>query len=194
MKKTAAVIVSFIIIAILIGFVFARFFGSKTRVYTSQNPGQSSLKATSMTISSPAFALGQAIPKKYSCEGDGVNPPLVIKDVPAGAGSLALIMDDPDAPMGTWTHWVMWNIPANVMQIAENSVPSGAVQGQASSGQNNYGGPCPPSGTHRYYFRLYALPGKLNISSFSDVEVLRKALSGSTVAEAEYMGTYTKGQ
>ena len=94
--------------------------------------------------------------------------------------------------VGTWTHWLMWNIPANVSEIAENSVPGGAVQGKASSGQNNYGGPCPPSGTHRYYFRLYALDGKLTIPSYSDAKALTDAINGHVIGQAQLMGTYSK--
>ncbi|MDE2311673.1 MAG: YbhB/YbcL family Raf kinase inhibitor-like protein [Patescibacteria group bacterium] len=145
-----------------------------------------------MTITSPAFADGQPIPKKYTCDGDGVNPPLAFSGVPKEAGSLALVIDDPDAPSGTWTHWTLWNIDPATLLIAENSVPSGAVQGQTSSGQNAYGGPCPPSGTHHYYFKLYALDSKLTIPSFADSRALAQALNGHVMSQAQLVGTYSR--
>ncbi len=189
--KKAVVIVIVILIVALAGFVYYRNREGKLMSYS--NPSSNQINTTTpMTISSPAFAQGQAIPKKYTCDDAGINPPLNISSVPQEAQSLVLIMDDPDAPGGTWTHWIVWNILPSVTSIAENSVPPGAIVGQGSSGQNVYGGPCPPSGMHRYYFRLYALPLKLSISSFSDVAALRKAMDGYIIAEAELMGTYSR--
>ncbi len=144
----------------------------------------------SMIISSSAFAEGQTIPKKYTCDGDGVNPPLEFKDVPAEAKSLALIIDDPDAPVGTWTHWILWNISPLTTSIAENSVPTEALQGKTSSGQNNYGGPCPPSGQHRYFFKIYALDTMLKIPTRSTADELIQAMSGHIISQAELMGKY----
>ena len=105
---------------------------------------------------------------------------------------MALIVDDPDAPSGTWDHWILWNIPKEVMQIAEGSTPMGAVVGKNSSGENSYGPPCPPSGAHRYYFRLYALDTPLNLSSNSNSDDLRGAMEGHVLAEAELMGRYQR--
>lgn len=163
-----------------------------------------------MKIESSAFANDQTIPKKYTCDGEGVNPPLLFMDVPKTAASLALIVDDPDAPMGPWTHWTLWNIDSNVASIAENSVPVGVVQGQTSFGQNVYGGPCPPSNPknpagifggpqktgspHRYFFKLYALDSKLKIPSYSASAELTKAMEGHIVAQAELMGTYGRSK
>ncbi len=188
MKKIVIVIV-IVVIVVLIGIIYFRS-GNKTVTYTNQ-PNQTNTN-TPMKISSPAFVSGEAIPKKYTCDDIGVNPPLEISDVPAQAQSLALIIDDPDAPAGTWTHWVVWNIPPDTKTIAENSVPPTATVGQASSGQNVYGSLCPPSGIHHYYFKLYALPNKLTLSSFSDVAVLQKAMDGNVIATAELMGTYSR--
>jgi Raf kinase inhibitor-like YbhB/YbcL family protein len=115
-------------------------------------------------ISSPAFKHNDHIPPKYTCDGADVNPPLVIENTPAGTKSLALIVDDPDAPGGMWVHWVVWNIDPAVAAIKENSVPSGAQQGINDFRSRNYGAPCPPSGTHRYFFKLYALDTTLTLA------------------------------
>ncbi len=145
-----------------------------------------------MEITSPVFTNNQSIPNKYTCEGDGVNPPLEFKNVPKEAASLALIVDDPDAPSGTWVHWTLWNIDPTTTAILENSIPFKAIAGQTSSGQNVYGGPCPPSGTHRYFFKLYALDAKLSLSSFSLKEDLEKAMAGHMISQAELVGLYAK--
>src|SRR3989338_10824520 len=116
-----------------------------------------------MNITSSAFKEGESMPAIYTCEGRNINPPLRFGNVPSTAVSLALIVDDPDAPMGTWVHWTMWNIDPAITEIGENSVPAGAVQGLTSSNKNAYGGPCPPSGTHRYFFKLYALDTLLDL-------------------------------
>ncbi|HJV35934.1 YbhB/YbcL family Raf kinase inhibitor-like protein [Geomonas sp.] len=144
-----------------------------------------------MNLSSPEFAKGQPIPAKYSCKGDDVNPPLVIEGVPAEAKALALIMDDPDAPVGTWVHWVMWNIEPSTKQIAQSSVPAGAQQGINSWKRNNYGGPCPPSGTHRYFFKLYALKERLDLPASTTSQQLEHAMHGKVLAQCELMGTFS---
>ncbi len=147
---------------------------------------------TPMKITSPAFEPNQNIPVKYTCDGDNVNPPLDFKDVPPQAVSLALIVDDPDAQAGTWTHWTVWNIDPSTASIAENSVPPKAMQGQTSYGQNIYGGPCPPAGAHRYLFKLYALDAKLSLSSFSLKADLEKAMENHILAQAELVGLYSR--
>jgi Raf kinase inhibitor-like YbhB/YbcL family protein len=144
-----------------------------------------------MNLTSPEFRSGQPIPAKFSCKGDDVNPPLVIEGVPAEAKALALIMDDPDAPVGTWVHWVMWNIEPSVKQIAQASVPAGAQQGANSWKRNNYGGPCPPSGTHRYFFKLYALKERLNLPASTTSKDLEHAMNGKILAKCELMGTFS---
>ena len=118
-----------------------------------------------LIVTSRAFKNGEMIPKKYTCKGGDVNPPLEIKGIPAEAKSLALIMDDPDAPVGTWVHWVVWNIPLEGVEkvIAENSAPG--IEGINSAGKHHYHGPCPPSGVHRYYFKFYALNAMLNLAT-----------------------------
>jgi Raf kinase inhibitor-like YbhB/YbcL family protein len=115
-----------------------------------------------LTVKSQAFENNKLIPKKYTCDGENVNPPLTIEGAPEGAKSLVLIVDDPDAPMGTWDHWVIWNIPPPG-KIEENTVPG--TEGTNSARKQSYMGPCPPWGTHRYFFKAYALDAKLNLNS-----------------------------
>lgn len=145
-----------------------------------------------MVIRSPAFLAGAAIPATYTCDARDVSPPLVIGSVPAGTRSLALVMDDPDAPGGTWVHWVMWNIPPDTREIPENILPVGAKQGKNSWKRAGYGGPCPPSGTHRYVFKLYALDTTLNLSSSAGKAELERAMEGHLLAVGQYMGTYAR--
>ncbi len=150
------------------------------------------IKSGQLKIVSPAFKDNESIPKKYTCDGKDMNPPLIIENVPKEAKSLALIVDDPDAPVGLWVHWVMWNIDPKTKEIKENSVPKGAIQGINDFGKNNYGGPCPPSGTHRYFFKLYALDTTLNISPSSAKANLEKAMKGHILAQAQIIGLYKK--
>jgi len=145
-----------------------------------------------LTITSPAFAGKSAIPARYTCDGEDINPALQIGAVPNGAKSLALIVDDPDAPAGTWVHWVVWNIPPQTREIPENGLPAGAVQGLNDWKRNSYGGPCPPSGTHRYFFRLYALDATLNLAATTSKAALLRAMQGHIIAQGELMGTYRR--
>jgi len=145
-----------------------------------------------MKIESPSFKSGASIPSKFTCQGDDVNPLLTIQDVPDQAQSLVLIMDDPDAPAGIWVHWLLWNISPHTSEISENSVPNKAVQGKNSWGKSTYGGPCPPTGTHRYFFKCYALDTTLSISSSANKDQLENAMQGHVVAAAELMATYKK--
>ncbi|MEK7085774.1 MAG: YbhB/YbcL family Raf kinase inhibitor-like protein [Patescibacteria group bacterium] len=145
-----------------------------------------------MKISSPTFQHNQNIPSKYTCDGENINPPLQFLDIPGNAQSLVLISDDPDAPMGTWVHWTVWNIDPKITEITENSVPLGAVEGTTSFGETGYGGPCPPSGTHRYFFKLYAIDTKLDLSTTTNAQDLEKSLQGHILAKAEIIGLYKR--
>ena len=147
----------------------------------------------SLKVASSAFAEGGKIPKKYTCDDSNVSPPLRIENVPASAKSLALIVDDPDAPGRTWTHWLVWNIDPRTTEIREKSVPQNVVQGTSDFGSASYGGPCPPSGTHRYNFKVYALDTTLTLPSSTKKAALEKAMSGHIVAEGSLMGTYSRG-
>jgi len=142
-----------------------------------------------LRVSSPIFQNNQFIPPKYTCDGDDVNPSLRIEGIPREAQALVLIVDDPDAPMGTWDHWVVWNIPP-VERIEENSVPG--IQGLNDFNKHSYGGPCPPSGTHRYFFKVYALDMKLNLNSNSRKKDVEKAMKGHILAEGKIVGLYRR--
>jgi hypothetical protein len=142
-----------------------------------------------LAVTSPAFENNKSIPSKYTCDGNDVNPPLIIEGTPEETKSLVLIVDDPDAPMRTWDHWVVWNIlPTN--KIEENSVPG--VEGMNSFRKHSYGGPCPPSGTHRYFFKIYALDTKLNLDSNSRKKNVEKAMKGHILAKGELVGLYSR--
>ena len=150
-----------------------------------------------MEITSPAFSPGALIPPKHSCDGADVSPPLSFSGIPAGTRSLALISDDPDAPVGTWVHWVAWNLPADARSLEEGvpkkeTLASGAKQGTNDFGRAGYGGPCPPSGTHRYFFKLYALDTTLNLPATATKKDLEKAMQGHILAQAELMGKYAR--
>ncbi|MGB4292887.1 MAG: YbhB/YbcL family Raf kinase inhibitor-like protein [Bacteroidales bacterium] len=150
-----------------------------------------------MEIKSPAFKEGELIPSKYTCDGPDISPPLEWSDAPAGTRSFALISDDPDAPVGTWVHWVIFNIPANVNRLNENIpkkdvLSNGARQGRNDFGRIGYGGPCPPGGTHRYYFKLYALDKELDLKAGSTKRDLLKDMEGHVLAEAYLMGKYKR--
>ncbi len=149
-------------------------------------------KNIAMEILSPSFKNNESIPAKYTCDGANTNPSLLINRVPSRAQSLALIINDPDAPRGTWTHWLVWNIDPRTTEIKENSVSTGAIQGTTSFGRIGYGGPCPPSGTHRYFFKLFALDTKLELSSNSKAEDLERAMTGHVLDQSELIGLYRR--
>lgn len=148
-------------------------------------------------VISPAFEEGGMIPSKYTADGQNISPPLKWEGVPDGTKSIALISDDPDAPVGTWVHWVMWNIPAEAMELTENippyeDLPDGSRQGITDFRNPGYGGPAPPSGTHRYYFKIYALDIKPDLPSNSTKADLLKAMEGHILAEGQLMGKYKR--
>jgi len=142
-----------------------------------------------LKVSSSAFNLNEGIPSKYTCDGKNISPPLAIEHIPESAKSLVLIVDDPDAPRGTWVHWVMWNIPVT-HHIRENEAHG--IQGPNDFNARQYGGPCPPSGTHRYFFKVYALDSLLKIPPSSRKENVEKAMSGHILAFGELVGLYSK--
>ena len=146
-----------------------------------------------MKITSPAFQEGGNIPSKFTCDSGNTSPPLQIADVPSGAKSLVLIADDPDAPSGLFTHWMAWNISPQTNAIAEGSAPKG-VHGTNDFGKSGYGGPCPPSGTHRYYFKIFALDRELDLPAGARRRQLDAAMKGHVVAQGELMGRYSRKQ
>jgi Raf kinase inhibitor-like YbhB/YbcL family protein len=164
-------------------------------VLVAANSGISAVEGKRMNvlkITSPAFSTNGFIPARYTCDGGNINPPLEISNVPAEAKSLALIVDDPDAPAGNWVHWVVWGIDPAAREIAEDSVPRNAVQGKNDWKRNSYGGPCPPSGVHRYFFKLYALDTRLKLGLGSTKKELEHAMQGHLLASSELIGLYKR--
>ena len=147
------------------------------------------LTNNSLSVSSPAFDNNGYIPAKYTCQGDDVNPPIAIGNIPDGTLSLALILDDPDAPSGTFVHWVTWNIPVEFL-IGEHSSPG--TEGENGAKKSGYYGPCPPSGTHHYHFKVYALDTELDLKKGSDKAALEKAMQGHILSQGEMIGLYSK--
>ena len=147
---------------------------------------------TQLTLTSDAFANGQSIPAKYTCKGKNISPALAWTEPPVGTHSLALIMDDPDAPGGTWVHWVLFNIPVSTRSLPEALHVNDISAGKNSWGDMQYGGPCPPSGTHRYFFKLYALDRYLSLSPGATKDDVLRAMGGHTLAQGELVGTFTR--
>lgn len=148
-------------------------------------------------LTSSAFAQGATIPVKYTCDGDDVSPPLAWVDPPPGTQSLALINDDPDAPAGTWDHWILYNLPAGARSLPEAVSSEAELADGSRSGQNSwrrlgYGGPCPPGGTHRYFFKLYALDTALDLAPGANKKQLLQAMEGHVLGQAELMGVYKR--
>jgi len=178
-----------VIIILLV--MFSSFYGL-AQIETKQGGGIMEIK-----ITSTAFKDGEFIPKKYTCDGDNVSPPLEWSEVPKATQSFALICDDPDAPMGTWFHWVIFNIPASVHKLNENIslnkvLEDGAVQGNNDFRKTGYGGPCPPGGTHRYFFKIYALDKRIGLTPGTTKDELIKELEGHILAEGKLMGKYSR--
>lgn len=143
-----------------------------------------------MLVKSPAFENNKLIPAKYTCDGADVNPLLTIEGVPDETKGLALIVDDPDAPMGTFDHWIVWNIPPDTREIGENTIPG--TEGISSYRKHAYGGPCPPYGTHRYFFKVYALGVELDLKTNSTKKDVEKAMKGHILAEGVLVGLYRR--
>jgi hypothetical protein len=147
--------------------------------------------ASSISITSLSFQAGGDIPTKFTCNGTNVSPELQISSVPNEAKSVVLIVDDPDAPRGLFTHWIVWNIDPKTTRVAENSAPTAGVQGTSDFGKRNYGGPCPPSGTHRYFFKIFALDTKLELKPSARRAELDAAMRGHVLAQGELMARYS---
>ncbi len=150
-----------------------------------------------ITVTSSAFEEGKMIPGIYTCDGKDISPPLKIEGIPEETKSIALISDDPDAPMGTWVHWVLYNLPPDTRDLQGNIPPdetlaNGALHGISDFGRFGYGGPCPPSGTHRYFFKVYALDAMLGLSGRVTKSDLLTAMEGHILAEGQLMGRYKR--
>ncbi len=150
-----------------------------------------------INVKSPAFVPGGKIPDKYTCDGMDISPPLTWTSGPEGTKTFAIICDDPDAPMGTWVHWVLFNLPVNITELHENVPPEKELEIGARQGMNDfrrigYGGPCPPGGVHRYFFKLYALDAEINLEAGATKDELLKAMEGHILAEGQLMGRYER--
>jgi hypothetical protein len=178
-------------LALLTGFLLCLSTLSPGKLFSQAKGG-----AMALQIASPAFSEGEAIPKKFTCDGPDASPQLKWNEPPANTQSFALIMDDPDAPGGTWVHWVLYDLPAGTRELPEGvakqeQLASGARQGRNDFGKIGYGGPCPPSGKpHRYFFKLYALDAKLNLKASATKADLERATKGHVLAQAELIGKY----
>jgi Raf kinase inhibitor-like YbhB/YbcL family protein len=182
-----------LIMAVLLFLFLLCFYQSKFQ----SNPLAIAGEKAKITIKSPAFEDGGMIPKKYTCDGEDISPPLKWTSIPEGTKSLALISDDPDAPAGVWVHWVIYDIPPDTRELPENIPPqwtldNGAKQGKNDFGKIGYGGPCPPGGTHRYYFKIYALDAEINLEAGATKAELLRAMEGHILAEAQLMGKYRR--
>ncbi|MCX6742901.1 MAG: YbhB/YbcL family Raf kinase inhibitor-like protein [Candidatus Parcubacteria bacterium] len=147
-----------------------------------------------MKFTSSTFTNNSNLPSQFTCDGQKINPPLEISNVPAAAKSLALIVDDPDAPSGTFVHWLVWNINPQTKSIAANTIPAGAKQGTTSAGKTGYVPPCPPSGSHHYVFKLYALDTLLDLTPNAGKDNLEQAMQGHTLDYSELIGLYKRNK
>ena len=191
----------FVLLLLLLGWLMLAVGGCKGGAPSTAVPAaalpEKGEQAMAFELTSTAFTQGEPIPRKYTCDGQDISPPLQWSDPPSATQSLALIADDPDAPVGVWVHWVLYNLPASSRGLPE-AVPSdaeladGSRHGRNSWRRLGYGGPCPPRGTHRYFFKLYALDTMPDLAAGADKKQLLKAMEGRILAQAELMGTYAR--
>ena len=184
MRTVLIILIIIIIILLFSGFIYL------------QNKKPAGLKIMDyknvIKVTSTAFSQGGIIPAKYTCDGQNINPDISIEDVPESAKSLVLIVDDPDSPRGVFTHWILYNIDPKAKKIAENTMPKGAINGKNDFGNEKYGGPCPGSGTHRYFFTVIALDTVLNIPSGDDRKITDKAIESHIIGQGQLMGKYAR--
>lgn len=164
---------------------------------TAPSPSLPEEETMGFALTSPAFDHDERIPAKYTCDGEDISPPLAWHAPPEGTQSFALIVDDPDAPVGTWVHWVIYNIPADVRDLPERvpqeaKLPEAGLQGENGWSKVGYGGPCPPGGTHRYVFNLYALDTILDLEPGANKKQLLRTMEGHVLAETELIGQYSR--
>lgn len=173
-----------VIVFALILFITPVIFVARRSKLTNQS------QLSNMKITSSAYKEGEKIPVRFTCKGENINPPLSISDIPEKTLSLALTLDDPDAPIGVFHHWLIWNILPTTKEIAENSTPSGAITGTSSAGNQKYHGPCPPSGSHRYIFTIYALDTTLTLPPEAKTEDLLSTISSHIIGKSSLMGKF----
>lgn len=194
MKRILLTILIILSIAILyVAFIFTSSNNSNNMKQNNEIKLTDELKNNDkLKLTSDVFLNNQIIPKEYSCDGKNINPPLNISNVPKGTNSLALIVHDPDAVSGDWVHWLVWNIPKDTLNIDINSVPTNSIQGLNGSQKNKYFGPCPPQGTHRYFFELYALDIVLELDKSNHRNDLENAMKGHILDQTELIGLYSR--
>ncbi|OGD63872.1 hypothetical protein A2160_01405 [Candidatus Beckwithbacteria bacterium RBG_13_42_9] len=181
-------VILLVVILLIVSSLFI-FLGLKSR-QTKNNPEKTEREEI-MKVTSPVFTQEEQMPEDYTCDGENVNPPLNIVNLPAGTQSLAIIVDDPDSPAGNFTHWLVWNINPQTKEIMEDSVPENAVVGTNDFKKMEYDGPCPPSGTHRYVFKVLALGTKLELGEGATREELDEAMDEHVLDSAELIGLYS---
>lgn len=190
MKKLLLIVIILLLIVVI---VFTKNSNYNTQRNTkSQQEKIIQQQISTMKIISSAFQHNTKIPSKYTCDGGNINPPLTFSETPQSAKSLILIVDDPDAPMGTWVHWVVYNIDPKIQNVAEHTVPRNGKEGMTSFGKPGYGGPCPPSGTHRYFFKLYALDTLFDNLENPDKKAIEEKMQGHIIDHAELIGLYSR--
>jgi len=194
MKTAKLFFIAGVIILVGVAFLFYKKYSNPPQ---KQPPGAENKVLISnvsniMKLTSPVFENNGNIPARYTCDGENINPPLEISQVPEGAKSLVLIINDPDAPAGDWVHWTVWNISPAAKSISESSVPTGAIQGTTDFGKSGYGGPCPPSGVHHYQFKLYALDEVLNLNLSAKREDVEKVMEGHILEQVLLVGLYKR--
>jgi Raf kinase inhibitor-like YbhB/YbcL family protein len=190
MRKSSAILSAVLLVFLLIGCTSRPQPVAQQPAADKPNDNNGGIKLTSS-----AFKEGQPIPATYTCKGVNISPPLEWSGMPKTARTIAIIADDPDAPSGTWVHWVLYNLPADNIGLVENlppteSLKAGGFQGKNDSGRIGYDGPCPPSGTHRYFFKIYALDAELPLKAGATKAEVEKAMAGHIVAQGQLMGTY----
>src|SRR3989344_7425659 len=188
MKITSGIAQLLVIAAVIGGYML---FSLPDRPIEQSRPVPAQTKKE-FAIASSAFGNDGEIPLRYTCDGENVSPPLTINNIPEKTKSLVLIMDDPDAPNGTWTHWVVWDILPEVREIMEGNVPQWAVEGMTSRDRPGYSGPCPPSGSHRYFFTIYALDELLRFNNQKTRAELEQAMVGHLVGQTHFFGRYSR--
>jgi Raf kinase inhibitor-like YbhB/YbcL family protein len=194
MKKTLLIIIPILIVIVVAVILYLD--KQQTKNLTINLPEQinsTNQAKSNMQLTSEAFGHNQEIPGKYTCDGDNISPPLTISGVSERAKSLVLIVDDPDAPAGDWVHWTVWNIPVNTIELPENGpLPARATEGVTDFGKPGYGGPCPPSGTHRYFFKLYSIGGDLYLDETATKKDIEAAMEDLIIEKAELIGLYQR--
>lgn len=190
-KKAGTIVLIFLLVGMLL--ISGCIQNNNERNTTKESPdtgkGDENVDIQNIKVFSSAFEANRTIPRKYTCDGENLNPPLELEGIPEEAESLVLIIDDPDAPMKIFTHWIVWNIEP-VAKIEEDSIPG--VEGINDFRKIGYGGPCPSSGTHRYFFRVYALDRKLELKAGAGRKELESEMIGHIIAEGELIGKYSR--